>query len=97
MLNPTPAGKLCDAHGRPYFLWDSDMTLDTFRRQLVAPDDDVRAHAIGKLKRQARPDDALTLVSLAQMRADWDRIVPFLGNTRDFWTWLLPELERRAG
>ena len=97
MLNPTPPDKLCDRHGRPYFLWDSDMTLDAFLLQLVDPSDDVRAHAIGKLMRQARPDDALTMVPLAQMRADWDRILPFLGDKRDFWTWLLPELERRAG
>ncbi|MDP2308760.1 MAG: hypothetical protein Q8P18_22250 [Pseudomonadota bacterium] len=96
MLNPTPAEKLCDRNGHPYFLWDVEMTLDAFRLQLVDPDPDVRAHAIGKLMRQARPDDALTLLSLAQIRGDWDRVRPYLGHRRDFWTWLLPELERRA-
>lgn len=96
MLNPTPPAKLCDRHGQPYFLWDVDSTLDDFRRKLVDPDPDVRAHAIGKLMRQARPDDALTLLSLAQIRRDWDRVLPFLGNRREFWAWLLPELERRA-
>ena len=96
MLNPTPPEKLCDERGRPYFLWDVDTTLAAFRSQLVDSDPDVRAHAIGKLMRQARPDDALVLVSLAQIRDDWDRVLPYLGNRRAFWTWLLPELERRA-
>lgn len=96
MLNPTPPERLCDASGRPYFLWDADMTLGDFRAQLVDADPDVRAHAIGKLLRQARPDDALMLVSLADIRRDWARVLPYLGNRRAFWTWLLPELERRA-
>lgn len=96
MLNPTPKDRLCDRRGRPYFLWDVEMTLDAFGKQLVDADPDVRAHAIGKLLRQARPDDALVLVSLAQVRHDWDRIRVYLGNQRPFWEWLLPELERRA-
>jgi hypothetical protein len=97
MLNPTPPEKLCDRRGHPYFLWDVDTTLEEFRSQLVHPDPDVRAHAMGKLMRQARPDDALTLVTLAQIRENWDRVLPYLGNRREFWTWLIPELERRAG
>ena len=96
MLNPTPPEKLCDDQGRPYFLWDVDTTLAAFRSQLEDSDPDIRAHAIGKLMRQARPDDALVLVSLAQIRDDWDRVLPYLGNRRAFWTWLIPELERRA-
>ena len=97
MLNPTPPEKLCDRHGQPYFLWDVETTLDVFRSQLVDADPDVRAHAIGKLLRQARPDDALVLVTLAQIRQEWERVLPYLGNRRAFWTWLVPELERRAG
>lgn len=97
MIFPTPPDKLCDAQGRPYFLWDVDMTLEEFRQRLVHPDPDVRAHAIGKLMRQARPDDALTLLSLSQIRQDWERVQRHLGERREFWRWLLPELERRAG
>ena len=97
MLNPTPPEKLCDPRGRPYFLWDVDTTLEAFQGQWVDPDPDIRAHAIGKLLRQARPDDALVLVSLAQIRQAWERVLPYLGNQRAFWSWLVPELERRAG
>jgi hypothetical protein len=28
MLNPTPPERLTDPQGHPYFLWDSEMTLD---------------------------------------------------------------------
>jgi hypothetical protein len=97
VLNPLPPERLCDAQGRPYFLWDADQTLEAFQAQLVDPDPDVRAHALGKLLRQARPDDALGLVTLAQIRGDWDRLERYLGAQRALWTWLLPELERRAG
>ena len=62
MLNPTPREKLCDQAGRPYFLWDGNLTLEEFEALLADPNADVRAHAIGKLLRQARPDDALTLL-----------------------------------
>ena len=96
LLNPTPPEKLCDQNGQPYFLRDVEMTLDAFKAQLVDPDPDVRAHAIGKLLRQARTDDALVLVTVAQIRRDWERVVPFLGNRRPFWEWLVPELERRG-
>ncbi len=30
MLCPTPPEKLCDARGRPYFLWDNELTLAEF-------------------------------------------------------------------
>ena len=96
MLNPTPREKLCDQAGRPYFLWDGNLTLEEFEALLADPNDDVRAHAIGKLLRQARPDDALTLLSLDRIRRDWDRVRRHLGHRADFWTWLLPQLERRA-
>jgi hypothetical protein len=37
MLNPTPKDKLLDSQGRPYFLWDCDMTLEEFQRGLQHP------------------------------------------------------------
>lgn len=65
-LNPTPPGRLVDATGRPYFLWDTDQTLDAFVRILGDADPDVRAYAIAKLMRQARPDDVFSFVTLAR-------------------------------
>ena len=60
MLSPTLPHLLVDADGRPYFLWDCDLKLDEFRERLADPDPDVRAYHLGKLMRQAKPDDVFT-------------------------------------
>jgi hypothetical protein len=89
LLNPTPPERLVDRHGRPYFLWDVDMTLERFRECLRHPNLDTRAYAIGKLMRQAKPDDVFRFVSVAEIREHWERVEPYLGQTREFWRWLL--------
>lgn len=89
LLHPTAADRLVDAAGRPYFLWDMDMTLAEFRRQLQAPDRATRAYFVGKLMRQAKPDDVFTFVSLATLGDLWDDVQPYLGRTRAFWHWLM--------
>jgi hypothetical protein len=89
MLNPTPPGRLLDAHGRPYFLWDTDMTLEAFREGLASPDPAVRAYLLAKLMRQAKPDDVFQFVPLSDLRSSWEAVEPHLGKTRAFWRWLL--------
>ena len=56
-LFPTPRDRLVDRAGRPYFLWDTDMMLDEFERRLRDEGPEGRAYLIGKLMRQAKPDD----------------------------------------
>jgi hypothetical protein len=80
---------MVDAAGRPYFLWDVDMTLDEFRRRLADPDPDVRGYLVGKLMRQAKPDDVFEFVRLADIVTLWPRLERYLGKTRDMWRWLL--------
>jgi hypothetical protein len=80
---------LVDAKGRPYFLWDCDLSLEQFRARLTDADPDVRAYLIAKLMRQAKPDDVFSFVTLAEIRALWARVEPQLGQTRAFWSWLL--------
>lgn len=94
LLNPTPPELLVDREGRPYFLWDMDMPLDAFRARLADPDEDVRAYFIGKLMRQAKPDDVFSFVSPRAIRASWERVERHLGQTRAFWTWLFATWER---
>lgn len=89
MLNPTPAERFFDPQGRPYFLWDCDLSEAAFRALVADPDPEVRAAAIGKLMRQAKPDDVFRYVSESEVRALWEQIRPYLGKTREFWTWLL--------
>ena len=88
-LNLTPPERLVDAAGRPYFLWDVDMTLDVFRARLVDSDPEVRAHFLAKLMRQARPDDVLALVGTRKLREAWESVREQLGDKRDFWAWWL--------
>ena len=88
---------MVDSHGRPYFLWDTDMTLDVFRERLSDPDVDVRAYLVGKLMRQAKPDDVFTFVSLAEIDWLWPRLERYLGKSRPFWSWLLAWWKGRSG
>jgi hypothetical protein len=96
MLNPTPPERLTDQNGHPYFLWDSEMTLDEFRQALRDLDPDSRAYLIGKLMRQAKPDDVFTFVSRREIRELWPRLERYLGKSRAFWTWLLEAWEEQA-
>src|SRR6185295_6689431 len=88
-LAPTPPDRLVDAKGRPYFLWDEDLTIDVFRARLRDADPEVRAYYLGKLMRQAKPDDVFTFVTLAEITALFPLVTRYLGRSRDFWTWLL--------
>ncbi len=90
MLAPTPKARLVDGQNRPYFLWDEEhTTLERFVERLHDPDPDVRAYSVGKLMRQAKPDDVFTFVTKQEIEALWPRVSMFLGNTRPFWTWIL--------
>jgi len=88
MLHPTPPEKLVDGAGHPYFLWDCDMTLERFKRGLESADCEERTYLIGKLMRQAKPDDVFTFVSPGSILALWPRLEKYLGSQREFWTWL---------
>ncbi|HEX6810738.1 MAG TPA: hypothetical protein VF384_03855 [Planctomycetota bacterium] len=89
VLNPTPPELLVDPQGRPYFLWDMDSTLEQFVQMLRTTDRDVRAYLVGKLMRQAKPDDVFTFVTVEEIRDLWPNLQPYLGRTRDLWHWLM--------
>jgi len=93
ILNPTPADRLEDAQNRPYFLWDVELTTDQFRCNLADADPAVRAYWLGKLMRQAKPDDVFTFVTLRQIAADWPSLTRYLGQSEPFWSWLLDRWE----
>ena len=96
MLAPTPTERLLDPRGRPYFLWDVEMTLDQFKEQLAGSRLPVRAYLVGKMMRQAKPDDTLQFVSPQEIADLWNLLEKYLGHSRDFWSWLLEEWERRG-
>lgn len=88
-LAPTPSDRMLDARGRPYFLWDIELTLPQFLARLRDPNRVVRAYSIGKLMRQAKPDDVLTLVTLDELDRAWPDAERYLGRSKPFWEWLL--------
>lgn len=93
MLNITPSERMTDQQGRPYFLWDLDMELATFQARLRDADPVVRAYFLGKLMRQARPDDVFAFVSPHDILQDWPLLERHLGKTRAFWSWLFEQWE----
>lgn len=88
-LAPTPPERLLDEARRPYFLWDVDLDVDAFRERLWDPDPEVRAYWLGKLMRQAKPDDVFLFVTLEDIEAQWEGVQPFLGKSRPFWAWAI--------
>ena len=93
VLSFTPAERLTDAQNRPYFLWDCGLTVDQFREGLQDPDPEVRAYLVGKLMRQAKPDDVFLFVRPREIRELWPRLARYLGRTREFWSWLFDTWE----
>jgi hypothetical protein len=96
MLAPTPPEQLVDAESRPYFLWDVEMTLAEFKERLAGSGLPVRAYLVGKMMRQAKPDDALQFVSPQEIADLWPLLEKHLGRTREFWKWLLEEWGHRG-
>ena len=96
MLSPTLPELLTDARGRPYFLWDCDLTVTEFQARLGDPNLNVRAYFLAKLMRQAKPDDVFGFVELSTVRTLWPHLERYLGNSRPFWSWLLDMWNRDA-
>lgn len=93
-LNPTR--ELCDSQGRPYFLWDCDLTLTEFVANLNHPDMKIRAYFVAKIMRQAKPDDVFTFLTLQQIAELWPHIQGYLGKKLQFWDWLLGVWEKQG-
>ena len=82
---------LDDPGAVPHFLWDEPLTVAELRARLATDDPDERARLAGKVLREAPFDDALALVPVARLVADYDRLRPHLGRRRAFWDYLLAE------
>ena len=72
------------------------MTLADFKQRLLDGDPGVRAYLIGKMMRQAKPDDALQFITAQEIADLFPALEKYLGQTREFWTWLLDEWGRRG-
>lgn len=88
MLSPTPAELWCDRAGRPYFVWEEDLTLDELRRRLSDPDPETRRYWYGVVLRQAKPDDSIVLLGRESIRVMVPKLAGQLGRMEPFWQWL---------
>jgi hypothetical protein len=95
-LFPATPDNLIDAGGRPYFLWDVNMTIDEFRARLAIPDESLRAYFIAKLMRQAKPDDVFSFVTPAEILGAWALVEHQLGRSCAIWTWLFAIWEKQG-
>ena len=91
---PTPPDQLVDKRGRPYLLWDVDMTLTEWLAKVNGPDVDDAAYWLARALRDAKPDDVLEFVDWARIERDWQRMSPHLGKQREFWAWWLTQVGR---
>ena len=73
----------------PHFLWDEPLTVAELRARLAGDEPDERARLAGKVLREAPFRDAVALVPIARVVADYDRLRPHLGRRRAFWEYLL--------
>ena len=96
VLSFTPPERLTDSRARPYFLWDCDLTVEDLRRGLEDPDPEVRAYLVGKIMRQAKPDDVFLFVRPSTIRDLWPRLQRYLGHSGAFWTWLFDRWEKQG-
>lgn len=88
VLPPTSAD-LTAPSCRPYFLWWTDATVADLRRHLASADDEERAYWTGALLREANTRDVWLYVTPDDVRGQWDRLLRYLGRTRDRWAFLL--------
>lgn len=74
---------------RPYFLWWTDATVGDLKRHLRSADPEERAYWLGALVREANSRDLKLFTTREDIKAEWPRLVRYLGRSRDMWAWLL--------
>jgi len=86
---PPTTQALFDDGQRPYFLWWTNATGANLRAHLASDDPAERAYWMGALLREANTRDVWLFVSPADIRANWDRVLRYLGKSREMWAFLL--------
>src|SRR5262245_28851295 len=77
------------AHLRPYFLWDEDVSVLELKQRLHGSDSAERQRLLAKLLREARDVDAWEFVTPEEVAAALPAIRHRLGRRRGFWEFLI--------
>jgi hypothetical protein len=82
---------LTDPDVIPYFTWDAPMTVAQIHERLRTGSEAQRLYLIGKILREARDTDVWHFTKPQFVVENFDRLSPYLGRRRAFWTWLLAQ------
>lgn len=81
---------LSDPNGRPYFVWDEDVSVAELRAALrPGRDEHARLRLMGKLLREARDMDVWRFVTPSEVAAALPDLGRRLGRRRRFWEFLI--------
>jgi hypothetical protein len=80
---------LGQAHLRPYFLWDEDVSVQELKDRLRGPDSAERARLLAKLLREARDIDVWEFVTPEEVARALPAVRHRLGRRLGFWEFLI--------
>ena len=80
---------LNDPNGRPYFLWDEDVSVGELRQALAEGSEHERQRLAGKLLREARDVDVWAFLTPAAVAALLPVLGRRLGRRERFWKFLI--------
>jgi hypothetical protein len=82
---------LDDEAAVPYFLWDEPLSMNELRQRLAGDDVEERLRLAAKVMREARYDEAVALLPVAEIVANYPQLRRHLGRRLAFWDFLLAE------
>jgi hypothetical protein len=86
---PPTSDALLEDETRPYFLWWTDVTVGGLKKRIASDELDEKAYWMGALLREANTRDVWLFTTPDEIRRLWDRLIPYLGRSRNMWAWLL--------
>lgn len=80
---------LSDEGSRPYFLWDTVLTVRDLKALLRSPDTNVKIYWMARVLRDARYSDVWQLVNLREVLTHWEVLRTRLGREQARWEFLI--------
>jgi hypothetical protein len=80
---------MTDPAGRPYFLWDEDVSIAELKAALAGDDAYQRDRLLGKMLREARDIDVWHFVSPKVVAEALPRLERRIGRRFGFWNFLI--------
>jgi hypothetical protein len=78
-----------EAHKRPYFFWDEDLSVGELRERLAQGPESERLRLLGKMLREARDMDVWSFVTPDEVARALPQVGRRLGRRVAFWRFLI--------